>query len=248
MQWRCGNVGPFCLTAVVSLVLACPAWSEEEAEREAEERSPVTRMVLFGSLEAGPAKTLVSSGVKRSVGGNGLDASGFRALLKSGTSRESAGGSRPHGRAYKAESQLLFGYEWHIDRTVLALYAGPDIEGVIVEKWDNWLYLSQIGTRLHLDLWSTPQDGMMFQAAAYASSLDRRAWARLAAGWTIRDTFYLGPEIELYRQSGYHQLRVGFHLTGLQFLGLNWRFSGGWQQSSDDPAQAYVVVGLHWRR
>jgi hypothetical protein len=80
--------------------------------------------------------------------------------------------------------------------------------------------------RLQADFWATPTDTTMVQLSAYASGLDRRAWGRLALGHKIDRGLHLGPEIELYRQSGYDKLRVGVHLTDLAPL----RRLGGYQR------------------
>ena len=83
---------------------------------------------------------------------------------------------------------------------------------------------------------------------AYASSIDQRLWGRLAAGWQTPLGLYAGPEVEAYRERDYRKLRLGLHLTGLRLLGLEWRLSGGWQQTSDRPSEIYGTLALHWLR
>lgn len=232
-------------TLPLSIALTSAALAEDdEAETE---RSPLST-VIFGSMEAGPTKTFLSVGMKRAVGG-GLAQSGFRLFLKAGGSQEETRRHTPHGTTYKAENQALIGYEWRIGDTFAALYAGSDVES---ERRDEPLGPSLIetryGARLQADLWSTPQPGMMFQANAYASTLDRRLWARIAPGWQLPLGFYVGPEVEAYRERDYRKLRLGLHLTGLRLLGLEWRLSSGWQRTSDRPSEAYATLGLHWLR
>jgi hypothetical protein len=232
------------LVVLAGVLAAAPAAADDDEE---EPPSPVSA-VLFGSLEAGASKTLATIGIKQAWGGAGLDASGFRTLLKVGAAREAASRTRPRGIAYKAESQALFGYEWRFGDNFLALYAGSDVEGEYREQWNVSSYIVRMGPRLQADLWARPTETTMVQAAAYVSSLDRRAWLRLAPGWTIREELYAGPEIELYRQHGYRKLRVGLHLTGLRLFGLTWRLAGGWQRTNHRASEAYATLGLHWRR
>lgn len=237
--------------AVVGLLSIAPALAADEFEP----RSPVS-LVLFGSLEAGPTKSFASIGLKRSLGGGGLDASGFRTLVKIGVAQEQANRSPPRGTAYKVEAQALIGYEWRIGDSFVSVYAGTDYESEQRPCGCGVAITHHYGQRLQADLWSTPFPDTMLQASAYAATPDRRFWGRVAAGWALRDVMpmemlrhsYLGPEVEAYRQIGYHKLRLGLHLTGLQLFGLNWRLSGGLQQTSDRPSEAYATLGLHWRR
>lgn len=224
-------------------MLVSPAIADDE---ETEARSPWSS-VLFGSLEAGPTKTFVSAGMKTALW-SGLSSSGFRTMLKIGGAQEQARRQRPHGLAYKSEAQALIGYEWRVSDTFLALYAGSDYEGEQREEPHGTVTTGRYGARLQGDLWMTPTEGTMLQASAYASTLDGRLWGRIAPGWRLSQGFHLGPEIEAYRGRDYHKLRLGLHLTGLQFLGLTWRVSGGWQRTSDHPSQAYATLGVHWQR
>ncbi|MGO4406064.1 cellulose biosynthesis protein BcsS [Bosea sp. RAF48] len=215
------------------------------AEEASEERSPVS-VVIFGSMEAGPTKTFASVGTKRALGG-GLAESGFRLFLKAGGSQEQTRRQPPHGTTYKAESQALLGYEWRIGDSFFALYAGSDVESEqSVETFGPSMITTRYGARLQADLWAMPADGMMLQANAYVSSVNHRLWGRLAPGWQMPTGFYVGPEVEAYREQDYRKLRLGLHLTGLRFLNLEWRLSGGWQRTSDRPSNAYGSLSLHW--
>lgn len=233
--------------AGLAIVFAAAAFDSARAEEDEDEYSPIS-MVIFGSMEAGPTKTFVSVGMKRAIGG-GIADSGFRLFLKAGGSQEQTRRSSPHGTTYKAESQAMLGYEWRIRDSFLAVYAGSDTESEQrIETFGPSLVSTRYGARLQADLWAVPADGMMLQANAYGSSLNGRLWARLAPGWQMPAGFYMGPEIEAYRERDYRKLRLGLHLTGLRFLGLEWRLSGGWQNTSDRPSEAYGTLGLHWLR
>lgn len=232
------------LTAVSAVMFACPAHAEDEPDR----RSPLS-MVIFGSLEAGPAKTFLSVGLKRALTGSLAD-SGFRIMLKAGASQEQAERRRPHGVTYKSESQALLGYEWRIGDAFFAIYAGSDFESEQRERALALELRRRYGARLQADLWATPTPETMLHASAYVSSLNGRVWARVSPGWMLPlpQRVYAGPELEIYRERSYGKLRLGLHLTGLRLLGLDWRLSGGWQRTSDRPHEAYATLGLHWLR
>jgi hypothetical protein len=217
------------------------------ADEEEPERGPLS-MVIFGSMEAGPTKTFVSVGMKRAIGG-GLAESGFRLFVKAGGAQEQTRRHRPHGVTYKSETQALLGYEWRVGGSFLALYAGSDVENEQrIESFGPSFIATRYGARVQADLWIVPSPGMVVQANGYASSLNGRLWARLAPGWQVPAGFYLGPEFEAYRERDYSKYRLGLHLTGLRFLGLEWRLSGGLQKTSDRPSAYYGTLGLHWQR
>lgn len=244
-----GGVAYASSVAAAGLVLALSAVEvgtaraeDDEPEREP---SPVS-MVIFGAMDAGPQKGFASFGIKRALG-DGLTRSGFRLFVKAGGSREPRRGPPPRGTLVKAESQAMLGYEWRLDRTFIALYVGSEGESVQTRlPFGVSVPASRYGGRLQADLWSNPVEGMMVQAGAYGSSLDGRLWGRLATGWEMPGRFYLGPEIEAYRESRYRKLRFGAHLTGLRLLGLEWRLAGGWENATSRSAQFYASLGAHW--
>lgn len=227
-----------------ALLFVCPPAFAETPE---EDRSPASS-VIFGSLEAGPTKTLASVGLKRAIGAAGLDSSGFRLGLKWSESTEDERQGRLSGQLVKTELYAGIGYEWRIGDTFLTISAGPDLEAAYSQYTGTVVLTQQIGARVHFDLWTRPTEASLLQVNAYASSLDRRAWLRVSPGWTLMPELYVGPELELYRQDNYRKLRLGLHVTGLRLFGLNWRLSGGLQKTSDRPGEAYATLGVYWRR
>lgn len=242
----CARSGSGGLVLGAAILASQAALAQEERGEDSQTRGPLAT-VIFGSLEAGPAKSFAAIGLKRAVTG-GLDASGFRTLLKLGLAREQAGGIPPRGIAWKAESHALIGHEWRVGDTFVSLYAGADQESDYRETGGALRHASRFGARLQGDLWATPTDDTLIQASAYVSSLDRRIWGRLAPGWLVARGAWLGPEIEAYRQRDYSKLRLGLHLTGLRLLGVTWRLSAGWEKESARRGQAYGTLGLHWLR
>ncbi len=243
VAYRVGKAG---LAGLAMIVAAAPI-SAARADEDELERSPVS-MVIFGSMEAGPTKTFLSLGMKSAIGG-GLAESGFRLFVKAGGSQEQIRRRAPHGTTYKIESQTLLGYEWRIGSSFLALYAGPDAETELrFPVYGPFSTTTRYGARVQADLWLVPSPGMVVQANAYLSSLNGRLWARIAPGWQMPAGFYVGPEFEAYGARDYRKYRLGLHLTGLRFLGLEWRLSGGLQSTSNRPSEYYATLGLHWQR
>lgn len=247
MAYRVGKAGLAGLAMSFAAATFCSASAQEEEEGEEAERSPLS-MVIFGSMEAGPTKTFLSVGMKRAIGG-GLSQSGFRFFVKAGGAQEQTRRHKPHGVTYKAESQALLGYEWRVGDSFLALYAGSDTESEQrIESFGPSFVGTRYGARVQADLWIVPSPGTVIQANGYVSSLNGRYWTRIAPGWQMPAGFYLGPEFEIYRERDYRKLRLGMHLTGLRFLGLEWRLSGGLQSTSDRSSAYYGTLGLHWLR
>lgn len=240
-RWRSAG-----LLALVAY--ACPG-AALAADPEADRPSP--SHVLFGSLDAGPAKILIAQGAKLVLGPGSLSTSGFRALVSTGQSVETLRQDKTGGVLHKAEVQGLLGFEWRLRRGSFAVYAGPDVQA---ERWANDpVFHRRIGQRLHVDLWYAAGADWTIQASAYAATLDRRLWLRLAPGWALpwRGRFgrpTLGPEIELYRQQGYDKIRLGLHLAGLRLFKLNWRLSFGWERASGDRSHAYATLGVYGHR
>lgn len=238
------------LAALAMIFVAAPltlGHAEEEDDEDDDKYSPIS-WVIFGSMEAGPTKGFGSTGVKRAIGGSLAD-SGFRLFVKAGFSREETRNQGWHGLTDKAEVQALIGYEWRIGDNFISLYAGYDSES---ERSLDAFAISPIsnyyGARLQADLWAVPTERTMLHASGYISSINGRLWARLSPGWQMPAGFYVGPEIEAYRERDYSKLRLGLHVTNLRFMGLAWRLSGGWQTTSDRPAEAYATLGLYWLR
>lgn len=212
------------------------------------ERPPLSA-AMFGSLDAGAGKIHGTFGMKYAIGDRGLDASGFRLSIVSGASTEPARRRPTQGGLYKSDVGALLGYEWRIHDSFVAVSVGPDLETAYL-KWRNLYGIGQrIGPRIQLDVWAAPDESSLIQVNAYAVAAGSgRSSARMAAGWKIAPQLYLGPEVELYRERDYFKVRLGMHLTGMQFFGITWRLSAGAQKSRDDSSEIYATLGFHWKR
>ena len=233
---------PACWICAASLV------STAKADPALMERPPLAQ-VIFGSLDSGSATGFASVGVKRSLGYGGLDASGFRAGLQWGAGAGPARRKPDIGKLYRTQSHAQLGYEWRIADSFLALSVGAMVEAAYRETRDHLSLEHRRALRLDGEIWSRLARNWVLQASAYAVLADgNRYWARLATSWRVIGELYLGPELEAYRERDYHKVRLGMHLAGLHFLGLDWRLGAGFQTSRNEASGTYVTLGLHWKR
>lgn len=246
MAWGVARRSGVCAWGIIlaSTLLSSAA----HADPALHERPPLSA-VMFGSLDAGAGKIYGAFGMKFAVGGDGLDASGFRLSAVSGASTEPARRRPTQGSLYRSDVGALLGYEWRIHDSFVAVSVGPDLETSYL-TWRDWRGIGQrVGPRIQLDVWAAPDKNSLIQVNAYAVAAGSgRSSARMAAGWKITRQLYLGPEVELYRERDYFKVRLGMHLTGMELFGITWRLSAGAQKSRDDRSEIYATLGFHWKR
>lgn len=211
------------------------------------------RLVLFSSMEAGPATTFGSAGFKLGLGGP-LDDSGFRVLAKAGTgheprqSRLQASGDRSASGVVSPEAMVVAGYEWKLGATYLGLYGGAEVDARLSTRSLAVDRAARLGARVQIDIWSNPTPGTLIHASGNLGGAAMHVWSRLAFGWRIHDLAFVGPEAEIYREKDYRKDRIGLHMTGIKVFGTELRLSGGWQRSGRREQGAYATLGLLWKR
>jgi Cellulose biosynthesis protein BcsS len=210
------------------------------------------RLVLFASMEAGPATKFGSAGFKLALGGP-LDASGFRLMGKVGTGFEprqsvAISGTRTTSDVMTPEAMAVAGYEWKLGTTYFGLYGGAEIDARLATKSLAINRPIRLGPRLQLDIWSNPTPGTLVHYSGNLGGATFHVWSRLALGWRVFDLAFLGPEAEIYREKDYAKTRIGIHLTALKLFGTEMRLSGGWQRSGKTERGAYATLGLLWKR
>jgi hypothetical protein len=132
------------------------------------------------------------------------------------------------GRAY-----LLPGYMFRIGRLETQLLIGPDAQADLLFQDGRANRLrSRLGVRGIADLWWEPTPELMVQYALSATTIDSGYTTRIAAGWRLFDSFWIGPEAALSRDYYSRQTRFGVHLTGLRTNDYEWTFAAG--RVSDD--------------
>jgi hypothetical protein len=228
-----------------AITMPCAAWAADPPLNPSKD---ARSFLLFAALEHGPHKHFDALGFKYAPGIDSLDRNGWRVLGRLGMGYESPRRKPARGWSASVEAQLLAGREWHLGRTSIGLYVGPEVIGSLQSNPDAAVYKLRGSGRVLLDLWSQPTDHTLVQAYLGYSTYQQRLGGRLALGWQLQERLFIGPEIELYRDSDYRKVRFGAHLTGLRFAAGEWRISGGWQRDTAKTKGAYATLGVHWKR
>lgn len=232
-----------CLAAATALgLLPLRALAAEEPDTRRE-----LRKVIFGSLEAGPARVFGASGVKRMIG-SGLDESGVVLMTLSGTglSRERVPGAvRPVHRSV-AQGAVFGGYQWLIDGGVVMALAGAEVDSErVVEEASQGR--PRTGAKLLAEVWYRPGPETLLAATAILGTARGSAWVRGAWGWQLAEGLYFGPEATAYGEGRYREGRLGLHLTGITLGPVTLRLSAGWSVATQARPGLYVGVGSHFR-
>ena len=98
--------------------------------------------------------------------------------------------------------------------------------------------------------WNSGTNPMRRRIAADASvtSIGSGNSARLAYGWRLFESFYVGPEIHVLQSEPYVAKRVGVHLTALRYLNREWWGAAGVSSDNDQRSGLYVRMGMLMRK
>ncbi len=141
----------------------------------------------------------------------------------------------------------LIGYQWALERTMVAAFLGLEAEREAPRREVDG-FRSRTGLRAQAELWSHPTERSLATATIILGSARPHVWSRIAAGYDLLETgVFLGPEATYYASDGYDEWRLGLHATGLRWRRFHLRLSGGYWQASDDRRGAYVAFGVHTR-
>jgi hypothetical protein len=182
----------------------------------------------------------------------GLDRPGFTLKLLSG-----AGVYRFHSGALGTEvvarqftAFALPGWRFIYESLQVTAFAGLDVQEHQLTPDDvaSRLRGRLVGLRSGFDLWYEPVSNAMLAADASASTVGRSFSARVAAGWRLLDTLYLGPELHALGSDNYRQFRAGIHATGFRTGPVEWAASTGWAADSDRRGSLYARFGILTRR
>jgi hypothetical protein len=186
--------------------------------------------------------------------GAGNDGLVFKVIASSGVYRYRAGslgGAEVNG--WMAGAAVMPGVQFMRHGVWASIYFGADMQAHVLSQFDpgNRLQGRHSGLRIAIDLWTEPTAQSMVAASATLSSIGGSYAFRGAAGWRLLDLAYVGPEVILYGDSDYRQVRVGMHATALRATVFGWRFEWqagvGYAYDDDDNEGAYARLGLMWR-
>lgn len=189
------------------------------------------KLVYFGGIDASKWSFGAFAGVQWMP--SGFDREGFILRLFVSESLE-----RYTDRFGRYDTQIgrafvLPGYMIRAGRLEAQFLVGPDAEVDFFfqnGRPDRWR--PRFGLRGIADLWWEPTSELMVQYALSGTTIDSGYTTRIAAGWRLFDSFWIGPEAALSSDYFSRQTRLGVHLTGLRTDEYEWTFAAG--RVSDD--------------
>jgi hypothetical protein len=179
-----------------------------------------------------------------------LDKEGFilRLIASEGLERYDAASKRTTTEIFRAA--LMPGWKFKRGSFEVQVFAGPDLEIDIPRYGSPITRMSgtHFGARGGADFWWEPIPQMMLASSFSATTIANSYSARGTAGWRIADLFWLGPEISMSADDYSQQYRVGMHITGFKFAGLDWSAAAGYVQDSFHRSGVYGRLGVSLRR
>lgn len=240
------SVGGVAAALVAAAVLfVCPVRAHPAAAYDADDQA---RLLLFASTDLWRHGGFAHGGVLWSP--DGLDRDGFalKVAFGGGAYRYVSGALGQvdvDGRQMAGE--LLLGWRFVRGPVSVTAFAGLDVQQHRLSPDDASAGLRgrYAGAKTGFELWFEPDPGAMVAAHGFVSTVGPSYNARLAAGWRVLDTAYVGPEVQGFAfDDNYKQWRTGLHITALRFGGLEWSAGLGWAGDSDNRASLYGRLGL----
>lgn len=203
-----------------------------------------SKFVYFGGFDIWRAGGTAYAGFLFSANGANVDGLIFKGLVAEGVYAYRSG--RRLIRGVYALASFMPGWRFSTGSLDIKAYAGLDLQSHRLYPDDrrNQLRGAHAGLRSGIDLWWQPQPWAMVASSFSASTIGESYRARLASGVRVGGWFWLGPEVEIARDDTYRQFRVGAHLTGYRFTGLDWSLSSGYLTDSDKRRGPYARLGF----
>jgi hypothetical protein len=210
--------------------------------------SEVPRYLLFSGFDLWRAGGFAHGGVLWSP--NGLSRDGFTFKLLVGGGRYQYRSGLAQIRGDQLLGAAMPGWRFVRDHTELTVYAGIDVESHRLSPNDpfNNLRGQHAGLRVGGDFWSEPVNAFMVTASASAATVGSNIWTRVAAGWRAFDCVWIGPEVQMFGDGHYRELRAGGHVTAFRTGRFEWSAGFGYAVDSDHRAGPYGRIGLLTRQ
>ena len=148
------------------------------------------------------------------------------------------------GRQIKGEQAggaVLGGYQWKSPISSVSVFGGVDIRDSRFSGSGGGLPAvgAREGFKGALEYYATPSDRSMVFAYGSYSTIYSAYYARVKYGIATMGHIYVGPEIAALGDDFYRQWRIGGHLTGFQFGGLQFGLSAGYLNDGSRKGGAY---------
>lgn len=181
---------------------------------------------------------------------NSLNSDGFvlSAFVSDGIERFDTPTTRYRTAILRAS--ILPGWRFKRGNLEVKVFAGPDFEYDTFSPTRAYRrpHRSNVGARAALDLWWEPTAITMLSASASVTSIANGFSTRVAGGWRLFETGWIGPEIAMSSDRFSEQYRVGAHLTGLRTGAFEWSLAAGYVQDSFRRSGMYGRISVLTRR
>ena len=244
---RCGRRVSAAMLVAAAFVVCCVCVSTGPA-RAGDDGA---QFLLFSGADLWRDGRFLHGGLLWSPGGIEREGFTLEAMFSGGTYRFRSGAlADAWVTGAEEEAELLPGWRFKRDGLELKVFAGLDIKNDFSSPYDpsNRLHGTSVGIRTAVNLWFEPTPSNMLAADASLSSIATSYSARIAYGWRLDDWFYVGPEAQTFACTGYSQLRLGVHLTGLKTEQWEWSAAAGWAEDSEHRSSPYLRLGILTRR
>lgn len=240
---------PMRLWLTGSCILACLAAVAPHATAEEEPPRPATALA-YTELQFSFDGANLASGVDFTLG-QPIDSRGLVIRIggNTGWSRFVIDPALPFKLTEISQSgRLMLGWRETGSWGTATLFAGLGIESRrLVPNLIDPDTGTRAGAAVALDAWLKPWDRIAIQTyLGYTTAFD--AWTvKLAPGYDIGHAIHVGPEVGWSRHHGSERLRLGGHITGLQFFAYGIRLSGGYARDRGGRGGAYAALSV-WHR
>lgn len=141
------------------------------------------------------------------------------------------------------------GWRFKAEHLEITVFAGLDAQQHRLTPDDPSAGLrgGYLGARGEVDVWYEPSVTTMIAADASFSTIGDSYSGRLAYGWKLRNTFYVGPEVQAMGSVNYSAVRAGLHVTSWHYGRTEWSAAAGFMSDSDHRQGLYGRLGMLWR-
>jgi hypothetical protein len=243
------RVGAFVRAGVLGAILNSVCAHGASADLALDDRKT---FLLFSGADLWGHGWFAHKGVLWSPGGFESEGFTLKLLLGTGLYRYNSGALADETVVgAQVIAFALPGWRFQRDRFTVSVFAGVDFQYHHLTPHDPGSSLrgAQLGIRGGFDLWYQHNPDMMIGADASVSSVGPSYSARLALGWRIPESLYIGPEVSGFANGNdYNQWRLGLHITGARMDELEWTIGFGWTFDSDERDGFYGRLGAIVRK
>lgn len=182
-----------------------------------------------------PAGTLHESGLRLRVDGTGGTYS-YQSTTTGGT----VNGVQEDGAA-------MAGYEWVMQGTSIAVYAGADArhDSLSIPDPGNPVVGTSVGLKTSAEFSTRPAAQTNIEGYASYATNKSAYFTRLRGGYLIAPGIYVGPEVAALGDAFFNQERVGVHVSGVKLGMVQLALAGGYLNDRVRKQGAYVSLDAH---